>query len=93
MKRTYILVYLSLIILLGLTTASAYLHLGVFNGVLNIIIAVIKAALIITFFMHVRFARKPTLIFVFAGFVWLSLLVGITMSDYLTRGVILIYGK
>ena len=93
MRRTYILVYFALILLLAVTTASAYLHLGVFNGILNIVIAIIKAVLIIAFFMHVRFARKPTLIFVFAGFVWLSLLVGITMSDYLTRGLLMIYGK
>jgi cytochrome c oxidase subunit 4 len=45
-----------------------------------------KALLVILFFMHVRWATRLTWVVAASGFVWLLILFGITMTDYLTRG-------
>jgi hypothetical protein len=42
--------------------------------------------LVILFFMHVRHSSRLTWVFAAAAFLWLSLLLGLTMTDYLTRG-------
>lgn len=83
--KTYLLVWLALLILLLITWGSAYLSLGPFNFVINILVAIGKAFLVLVFFMHVKYARPPTRIFVAAGFFWLFILFGLTLSDYATR--------
>ena len=50
------------------------------------VVAVIKATLVVLFFMHVKYASKTTKLVVVAGLVWLGFLFFITLSDYLTRG-------
>jgi hypothetical protein len=41
--------------------------------------------LVILFFMHVRYSSRLTWLFVLAGFIWLAIMVDLTLSDYLTR--------
>ena len=48
-KRTYLLVWGSLLILLGITVAVSYIHLGWFNPAAAVGIAVVKAVIIILF--------------------------------------------
>ena len=45
-----------------------------------------KAALVILFFMHVRWSTRLTWVVAASGFFWLLILFGLTMQDYLTRG-------
>jgi cytochrome c oxidase subunit 4 len=45
----------------------------------------VKAVLVVLFFMHVRYSPRLTWVVVASGFVWFALLVGLTLSDYLTR--------
>jgi cytochrome c oxidase subunit IV len=45
-------------------------------------IAVTKAALVILFFMHVKYSSRLVWLVVAAAFVWLFLMLGITLSDY-----------
>jgi caa(3)-type oxidase subunit IV len=52
--RTYVLVWVALMILLTLTLGSAYIPLGSLNTVINLGIAVAKALLVMLFFMHLR---------------------------------------
>ena len=47
-------VWLALAALLAVTVGSAYVPLGPFNSVVNLIIAAIKAALIAVFFMNLK---------------------------------------
>ncbi|MDQ1522955.1 MAG: hypothetical protein QOE47_879, partial [Pyrinomonadaceae bacterium] len=35
---------------------------------------------------HVRYSSRLTWVVVAGGFLWLLIMVGLTMSDYLTRG-------
>ena len=49
-------------------------------------IAVIKATLVIMFFMDVRRATSLTKLFVGAGLFWMTILLVFVLSDYLSRG-------
>lgn len=84
-KRTYVLIWLALLILLLLTWAVAQVNLGPFNTVVALAIAIGKMFLVLLFFMHVRSSRRVTWIFVIAGFLWLAIMIDLTLSDYLTR--------
>ena len=48
--------------------------------------AVLKATLVVLFFMHVKYSPKLTKLVVISSIVWLGMLFGITLMDYLTRG-------
>src|SRR5260370_34923281 len=68
-----------------LTWRAAFWDLGIFNPVVALTIAVIKAVLVILFFMHVRYSSKLTKVTVAAGFFWLMILITLSLSDYLSR--------
>ncbi|HZR20505.1 MAG TPA: cytochrome C oxidase subunit IV family protein [Verrucomicrobiae bacterium] len=85
-KKIFIRVWAALLVLLLLTWSLAQLNLGKFNAVAALTIAVAKMLLVILYFMHVRYSSRLTWIFVAAGFIWLVILVDLTLSDYLTRG-------
>ncbi len=84
--RVYILVFLALMVGTAITVGVAYLHLGPLNDLVAMAIAVTKATLVVLYFMHVRHSSRLTKITVVAGFLWLAILVGLLLSDYLTRG-------
>jgi cytochrome c oxidase subunit 4 len=84
-KKTYVVVWLSLLILLAVTVGTAYVHLGWFNIAAAVTIAVLKAVIIILYFMHVRYSPKVVWIFVGAGFFWLGIIFVGTLTEYFTR--------
>jgi len=90
--RTYLLIFLALMVLTAITVAVAFLELGPFNDIAAMGIAITKACLVILYFMHVRHSSRLTKVVVVAGFLWLLFLIGFTMSDYLTRGMISLQG-
>jgi cytochrome c oxidase subunit 4 len=85
-KRTYYTVYAILIACTYLTWQVAYFDLGPLNAVVALGIAVLKAVLVVLFFMHVRYGVRLIWVVVIAGVFWLAILLTVTMSDYLTRG-------
>jgi cytochrome c oxidase subunit IV len=85
-KSMYYAVFAALIVGTALTVAVAFVDLGAMNNVLMLGIASTKALLVILFFMHVRWGSRLTWVVAASGFVWLLILFGITMTDYLTRG-------
>jgi cytochrome c oxidase subunit 4 len=84
-KKTYLLVWVSLLILLAITVGVSYIHLGWLNAAAAVGIAVVKAVIIILFFMHVRYSPKVLWIFVGAGFFWLGIMMVLTLGEYFTR--------
>jgi len=83
--RTYVLVFVALIVLAAATTAIAYIDLGPYNTVVALAIASIKACLVGLFFMHLLYTQGLTRIVVLAGFFWLALMVSFTLADVFTR--------
>jgi cytochrome c oxidase subunit 4 len=90
---TYYGVCVALLILLALTAGASLLPLGPFNVVAAVGFAVCKALLILTFFMHLKIGRHILWIFASMGFVWLGILLFLSLNDFLTRGYLGIPGK
>ena len=85
-KSMYYAVFAALIIGTAMTVAAAFVDMGALNNVVMLAIAVTKAALVVLFFMHVRWGTRLTWVIAASGFFWLLILFGLTMQDYLTRG-------
>jgi len=83
--RTYTAIFLALLAGTALTVFAAFQDLGRLNTPIAITIAVIKALLVILYFMHLRWSSRLTWLFAGAGFFWLLLLIGLTMADFDTR--------
>ena len=83
---TYYLVFVGLIGLTGLTVGLSFVDLGVWHGVVGLLIATTKAILVIFVFMHVWYSTKLTWLVALSGVAWLAILIGLTLADYLTRG-------
>jgi cytochrome c oxidase subunit 4 len=75
-------------VLLLLTWGVAQFNLGAFNVIAALTIAVTKMLLVILYFMHVRYSERRTWIFVAAGFIWLLIMIDLTLGDYFTRGTV-----
>mgnify|MGYP003412698260 CR=1 FL=1 len=84
--RTYFIIYALLMLGLIVTVAIAYVPLGRMNLAVAMAIAFAKAALVVMFFMHVLCSPRLTWIAVFAGLVWLAILLALVGADYATRG-------
>ena len=84
-KNVYYLIFAALMAGTAMTVAVAFLDLGAFNTVAALTIAVVKATLVVLFFMHVRYGTRLTWAVVFGSVFWLGILLALTFSDYLTR--------
>ncbi len=83
--KSYLRIWLMLMLLLLLTWGAAQFNLGKFNLPAALTIAVLKMVLVVLFFMHVRSQKGLLRVFVIAGFVWLLIMIDLTLTDYLTR--------
>jgi len=84
--RVYIMIFLALLMGTGLTAYVAYLNFpGPLNAVTALTIAVIKATLVVLYFMHVRYSPRLIWLILAAAFFWLAILFALTISDYSTR--------
>jgi cytochrome c oxidase subunit 4 len=85
-KRNYFRVWISLLLLLLLTFGLAEINLGPLNNVAALCISITKMLLVVLFFMHGRYEKPLTWVFIAAGLIWFLIMVDLTLSDYLTRG-------
>ena len=84
--RTYYAIFASLMVLTAVTVGVAFVNLGPFNFPVAIGIAILKATLVVLFFMHVKFSRRLTKLFIATGFFFLLILFTLTLTDYVSRG-------
>jgi cytochrome c oxidase subunit 4 len=89
-KKTLFLVAGSLMLLLALTVGVARIDLGPFNLWVALLIAIIKAVLVILFFMEIHYSGQTTRLIAGAGILWLGLLIAGTLLDVVTRHAILL---
>jgi cytochrome c oxidase subunit 4 len=83
--RTYYLIFLTLMLCTAITVAVAFVDLGRLNAVVAMTIAVLKATLVVLFFMHVKYSTRLTWAVVIGSVFWLGILIVMTAGDYLTR--------
>ena len=79
-------VWAALMALLTVSLVCAYLPLGWLNTPIGLAIAGIKAGLVGGMFMGLGRARPLLRLAAAAGFFWVTVLFGLTLSDLLTRG-------
>ena len=85
-RKVYFAIFGALMVFTALTVYVAFLDLGgAVNTVVALTIAVIKATLVVLYFMHVRYSTRLIWVIVVAGFFWLGIMFVFTLSDYLTR--------
>jgi len=81
----YLTIILTLLALTGITVFAAFVDLGRFNIVVALLIATVKATLVVLIFMHAKYAPERTKLVIIAGIFWLALLLFMTLSDYASR--------
>ena len=84
-KKVYFLIFIALLCLTLITIWVAFIDLGRLNTFIAMTIAVCKALLVVLYFMHLRYSSRLTWVVAGAGLFWLAILMGLTLSDYLTR--------
>ncbi len=83
--KVYVVIFLALLALTSLTVGASFIEMGIFNPIVALGIAVIKAVLVVLFFMHVKYSTKLTKLTVGAGVFTFLILIGMTLADYFTR--------
>ncbi len=86
--RTYVLVWVTLMVLTVITVTVSYLHFGIFNIVIALGVASVKASLVALYFMHLKYEDKITWIFALYPLGLLALLIGLSISDVFFRAVV-----
>ena len=91
--RTYIFVFLALMGFTALTVAAAFQDLGFMNTAVALAIAIIKASLVVLFFMHVKENTRLIPAVIFSGLFMLLILFVNLLADYGTRGWLGVEGR
>ena len=83
--RTFILVWVALLILTGVTVAVAQYHFGVLNVWIALGIATLKSSLVIAVFMHMQYETPLFKLALLAALAILAIFIGLTFFDVLYR--------
>jgi cytochrome c oxidase subunit 4 len=86
----HLLALATLAALLALSVYLARLHLGAFNAFAGPAIGAMKAAVVLFFFMKLKQSGAPIRFAACFGFVWLGILIVLTLGDFLNRVPVLI---
>jgi cytochrome c oxidase subunit 4 len=78
---TYIMVWLALVMLTGLTVTAAGLNLKSFAIIAAIFIAGFKSVLVLNYFMHLKFESALFRNMVFIAIFTLVIIIGLTFTD------------
>jgi len=88
-SKLYIGIWAALMCLTVITASVAFVDLGPLNTVVALVIATLKALLVVLFFMHVKYAsEKLTKMVIVAAIFWLLILLFLSLADYSTRGMV-----
>ena len=83
--RVYVVVFFALLVGTALTVWASFIDLGPWNPVIALAIATGKATLVVLYFMHVKYSSKLTKLTIGAGIFTFLALIGMTLSDYISR--------
>lgn len=82
---TYVAVWATLVCFTLFTMFVASMDLGALNTPVALAIAITKGSLVVLIFMGLRHNSQLTKVVAVSGFLWVLILFGIGMSDYMTR--------
>jgi cytochrome c oxidase subunit 4 len=83
--KVYVVIFFALLVGTATTVWASYVDLGIWNPIIALAIACTKATLVVLFFMHVKYSTKLTKLTIFAGLFLFLALIGMTLSDYISR--------
>lgn len=83
--RHYLVVWLALLGLTAISFGASWLHLGAADIVVALVIAVIKSALVLLFFMHLIEQRGANALVIGVTVIFIALLASLMASDVTTR--------
>lgn len=83
--KTYIGVFVALMILTVITVVVAQFHFGEFNTIVAMGIASIKAFLVLAYFMHLKYDDKVYLVGFLTSIFFLVLMYFLSLLDIITR--------
>jgi cytochrome c oxidase subunit 4 len=83
--RMFFGIYVALLTLTVLTVAVSRLDFGGFNMIIAMVVAAMKASLVMTVFMHLRWDTATNNIAFLSSILFLSLLFLFTIADFATR--------
>jgi cytochrome c oxidase subunit 4 len=84
--RIYVMIFLALLVGTTLTVWAGFRDFpGQLNVIIALTIAVIKATLVVLYFMHVRYSSRLIWVVFTSALFWLAILFALTFSDYWTR--------
>jgi len=91
--RTYITIFVMLLIFTGVTYWVALHDFGALNTPIALGVAIFKASLVVIYFMGVRYNTPLTKVVVVSGFFWLLIMFVLTMGDYVSRSWLGVPGR
>ncbi|MDQ1707513.1 MAG: cytochrome c oxidase subunit [Pyrinomonadaceae bacterium] len=84
--KVYVTIFLALLVGTALTVmAGLHDFPGKLNVIIALTIAVVKATLVVLYFMHVRYSSRLIWVVFTSALFWLVILFALTFSDYWTR--------
>jgi cytochrome c oxidase subunit 4 len=85
--KTYVSIFLALMILTALTVYVAFLDFGhgLLNDLVAMTIAVTKAMFVLVIFMHLKYSARLLWLIAGSSVVWMIVMIGLTLADYKSR--------
>lgn len=83
--KTLGLVLLSLLFLTGVTVGVSYVDMGFFNVPMALLVASIKATVVLLFFMHLKYEGKAIVISFTSTVIFLCIMISFTFWDVAFR--------
>ena len=80
-SKTYVIIWLTLLALTGTTIVVAGMRLGAFSMTASLLIASIKASLVLWFFMHLKYEQKLFKLLFLVPVATLTVVIGLTFFD------------
>jgi cytochrome c oxidase subunit 4 len=85
--KVYVAIFITLMVGTTVTVLAAFQDFpGPLNVIIALTIAVVKATLVVLYFMHVRYSGRLIWVIVASALFWIGILFALTFSDYWTRG-------
>ncbi|MBI4211734.1 MAG: cytochrome C oxidase subunit IV family protein [Deltaproteobacteria bacterium] len=84
-RRSYKFIWIALLLLTAITVWTSYHDYGVFNIIVAMGIASLKASLVALYFMHLRYDNRLNQVVFASSLFFLLIFIGLTAADELFR--------
>jgi cytochrome c oxidase subunit 4 len=79
--KTFVLIWLTLLVLTGVTIKAAQMRMGEWSILANLLIASTKASLVLWFFMHLKYEKMFFKLLFFVPIATITIIIGLTFLD------------